>query len=157
MKKICMLCLSLLLVLTIVGCQKAESNNTGQYSVTILNDYPIKNQLKASYQAGEEVTVELDTVTEQYYVFCVNDMVCEPSKSDLSSTYFTFAMPDENVVIDIYTMCTDVIPEVPRSPIYTKAVFHILWYFFSIQSCTCLHLLLFLFRLQIDARTLFHP
>ncbi len=123
MKKVLILCLSMLLVFAVVGCQKAETNNAGQYSVTILNDYPIKNQLKASYQAGEKVTVELDTVTEQYYVFCVNDMVCEPSKSDLSSTYFTFTMPNENVVIDIYTMGVDI----PTAPQYALTVTEGAW------------------------------
>ncbi len=103
MKKIIVLCLVLLVILSMVGCNKSDS-----YSVTIKDNYPIVNELKSNYQAGEEVTIQLETVTEQYYVLSVNGESQQQTKADMNYTYFTFIMPSENVTIVIDTLGVDI-------------------------------------------------
>ena len=76
------------------------------YTVEIANseNYPILNELKDSYEVGEKVTIELETITEHYYVLYVNGVEQSPDESisnDWSVTYYTFSMPAENVIITI--------------------------------------------------------
>lgn len=97
MRKYIALFSAVILVLCLVGCAETE------YDVSIANDYPIVNELKKTYSAGEEVTVILETITEHYYVLSVNGVEHEMDfvASDMVFTYFTFTMPNEDVVIEI--------------------------------------------------------
>ncbi len=107
MKRIIVICLALLVVLSVVGCSKTDS-----YSLTIKDNFPIVNELKSNYQAGEEVTIQLGTVTEQYYILSVNGEEQQQTYADMNYTYFTFAMPGEDVTIIIDTVSVD-IPSAP--------------------------------------------
>ncbi len=109
MKKIIAVCLALVVVLSVVGCSKTDS-----YSVTIKDNFPIVNELKSTYQAGEEVTIQLATVTEQYYVLYVNGEEQQQTNMDMLYTYFTFAMPSEDVTIVIDIVGVD-IPYPPQT------------------------------------------
>ena len=85
------------------------------YTVEITNseNYPILNGLKASYRMGEKVTIELETITEHYYVLYVNGVEQSPDETgtnDWSVTCYTFSMPAENVIITIEDRWVD-IPE----------------------------------------------
>ena len=85
------------------------------YTVEITNseNYPILNELKASYRKGEKVTIELETITEHYYVLYVNGVEQSPDETgtnDWSVTCYTFSMPAENVIITIEDRWVD-IPE----------------------------------------------
>ena len=85
------------------------------YTVEITNseNYPILNELKASYRMGEKVTIELETITEHYYVLYVNGVEQSPDETgtnDWSVTCYTFSMPAENVIITIEDRWVD-IPE----------------------------------------------
>ena len=85
------------------------------YTVEITNseNYPILNELKASYRMGEKVTIELETITEHYYVLYVNGVEKSPNETgtnDWSVTCYTFSMPAENVIITIEDRWVD-IPE----------------------------------------------
>lgn len=86
-----------------------------KYKVTIADNYPIVNELKSSYAVGEEVTIQLPTLTEHYYEFFVNGVEQEMNR-ELSSwdayTYFTFTMPEEDVLVTIKDVSVD-IPEAP--------------------------------------------
>ena len=88
------------------------------YTVEITNseNYPILNELKASYRMGEKVTIELETITEHYYVLYVNGVEQSPDETgtnDWSVTCYTFSMPAENVIITIEDRWVD-IPENPQ-------------------------------------------
>ncbi len=89
-----------------------------KYKVTIADNYPIVNELKSSYAAGEEVTIQLDALTEHYYELYVND-VRQEMNMELSGwdtfTYFTFTMPEEDVLVTIEDCWVD-IPEEPQQP-----------------------------------------
>ena len=80
------------------------------YSVTIINNFPIVNQLEDHYWAGETVTIKLETITEHYYTVEVNgeDVEMDVEKSDLEYTYFTFTMPYENTEIYIEEHWVDI-------------------------------------------------
>ena len=85
------------------------------YTVEITNseNYPILNELKASYRMGEKVTIELETITEHYYILYVNGVEQSPDETgtnDWSVTCYTFSMPAENVIITIEDRWVD-IPE----------------------------------------------
>lgn len=89
-----------------------------KYKVTIADNYPIVNELKNSYGAGEEVTIQLATLTEHYYELFVNGVEQEMNM-ELSSwdtyTYFTFTMPEEDVLVTIEDRWVE-IPEGPQQP-----------------------------------------
>ena len=95
MKKAIVLFLSLVCTLGLIACTQKE------YKVEFARDYGIVNSLKETYAPGEEVTVELATFTEGWYVLYVNGVEQEISSSDSESTYFTFTMPSEDVLITI--------------------------------------------------------
>ena len=62
---------------------------------------------------GEKVTIELETITEHYYVLYVNGVEQSPDETgtnDWSVTCYTFSMPAENVIITIEDRWVD-IPE----------------------------------------------
>lgn len=111
------------------GCDRASSQNDGsqptgekyqaeieKYKVEILNadDFDIESELKDFYTAGENVTIQLATITEHYYVLSVNGAEQTPdnSRSDNTYTYYTFVMPNENVTVKIEDRWVD-IPEAP--------------------------------------------
>ena len=125
MKRTLLILIVLLLCLSVfIGCDNVLSQNGGSqttdsfetlYTVEIANseNYPILNELKASYRMGEKVTIELETVTEHYYVLYVNGVEQSPDETgtnDWSVTCYTFSMPAENVIITIEDRWVD-IPE----------------------------------------------
>ena len=72
------------------------------YTVKIVDDYPLENELKRGYPAGATVTVVLPTITEHaYHVFINGDRCAQDKKSNLEYSFFTFTMPDQDVVIEI--------------------------------------------------------
>lgn len=93
------------------------------YTVNIIGDYQLENSLKDTYEAGEQVTIKLATITEHYYVVHANgvEQPMDMDASDLTYTYFTFTMPAEDVLIDIEGVSVD-IPEVVE-PLVTIAEF----------------------------------
>ncbi len=105
MKKYLTLFLSVVLTFSLAACSK-------KYKVTFASDYEIVNELKEAYSAGEEVTVQLPTITEHSYVLFLNgakrDM--DLARSDLEFTYFVFPMPEEDVLVEIEDRWFD-IPE----------------------------------------------
>ena len=112
MKRASTFILMIVCVLGTVACTQQK------YKVTIADNYPIINELKSSYAAGEEVTIQLATLTEHYYELFVNGMEQEMDM-ELSSwdkyTYFTFLMPEEDVLVTIEDVSVD-IPEAPQQP-----------------------------------------
>ncbi len=103
MKKYAALLLSVLLGLPLAACAE-------KYTVTIAEDYPIANELEEAYAAGEEVTIQLDTVTEQGYALFVNGVKqnIDLEKSNMVFTYFVFTMPSEDVVVEIEEYSVDI-------------------------------------------------
>ena len=109
MKKIIAFFLSFILLSGMPACNQAK------YKVEIADNYEISNKLKNAYSAGEEVTIRLETITEHYYVLWVNGIEQEPDRdsSDMMFTYFTFTMPNEDVLIEIEDRWVD-IPDPPQ-------------------------------------------
>jgi len=109
MKRIAIFIVMIVCMLGTVACTQPR------YKVTIVDNYPIINELKSSYAAGEEVTIQLATLTEHYYELFVNGVEQEMDM-ELSSwdayTYFTFTMPKEDVLVTIKDVSVD-IPEAP--------------------------------------------
>ena len=104
MKKMIACLLSLILLSGMTAC------NQTKYKVEIADNHAIANELKNAYSAGEEVTIQLETITEHYYVLLVNGVQQEPDRdaSDMMFTYFTFIMPDEDVLIEIEDRWVDI-------------------------------------------------
>ena len=104
MKKMIAFLLSLILLSGMTAC------NQTKYKVEIADNHAIANELKNAYSAGEEVTIQLETITEHYYVLWVNGVQQEPDRdaSDMMFTYFTFIMPDEDVLIEIEDRWVDI-------------------------------------------------
>jgi hypothetical protein len=96
------------LILACGGCGQRK------YKVQIAGDYPIVNHLESSYTPGEEVTVQLATVTEHYYVLTVNGVEQAMDSSDLNYTYFTFSMPQEDILIEIRQKGAAPMPTAPE-------------------------------------------
>ena len=122
MKKLITLVLALVCVMGLMACTASEINNTdlqaetnkNAYKVEIANNYPIENTIKSNYEAGEEVTIKLCTVTEHYYVVSINgtELDFDRDASDMIYTYYTFTMPSKDVLIEI----TDVSVDIPEAP-----------------------------------------
>lgn len=112
MRRLVIILLALCVLVGIVGCKKVPAKET--YKVTITDNYPIANALESTYAPGETVTIQLETITEHYYVLTVNGVAQEMDReaSDLTYTYFTFTMPKENVVVEI----TDQWVTIPPAP-----------------------------------------
>ena len=123
MNKVIALVLILACVLCLVACAAGDIDNTNPqtettkktYMVEIANDYPIENTLKSAYEAGEEVTIKLSTITEHYYILTVNgtELDFDRGASDITYTYYTFTMPSKDVLIEIADVSVD-IPEAPQ-------------------------------------------
>lgn len=112
MKNLMAFLLAVCCAIGLSGCKKTE------YSVTIADNYPIANTLENTYQSGEQVTIKLETVTEHYYVLKVNGVEQDMDReaSDLVYTYFTFPMPNEDVVVQIEDRGVE-IPPAPETPV----------------------------------------
>lgn len=109
MKKCLIFVVLMLCIFGIVSCGQQK------YKVQIADNYPIENELKSSYAAGEEVTIQLVSITEHYYELYINGVKQEINKeiSDWRGyTYFTFTMPEEDVLITIEDRWVD-IPDGP--------------------------------------------
>lgn len=83
------------------------------YKVEFADDYgfSIINDIKETYLPGETVLIELGTVTEHYYVVRVNGVQLSPDETvseDWTSTYYTFIMPNKNVMIEIEDRWVDI-------------------------------------------------
>ena len=72
------------------------------------------NELQDSYFEGDEITVQLPTITEHYYTLTVNGIEAQLDRinSSIEYTYFTFIMPNEDAIIEIEEHSVD-IPEAP--------------------------------------------
>lgn len=115
--------MTLVYVVNLVAC---SADNTGNikpltettnttYKVKIVDDYPIENTLNNTYEAGEQVTIKLSTITEHYYIVYVNgvEQDFDRDASDMAFTYYTFTMPSKDVLIEIKDVSVD-IPELPQ-------------------------------------------
>ncbi len=80
------------------------------YKVDVTGDYQLENSLKDTYEAGEQVTIKLATITEHYYVVYANsvEQPMDMDTSDLTYTYFTFTMPAEDVSVEIEGVYVDI-------------------------------------------------
>ena len=120
MKKFLTLVSVLACALSLVACAAGDLYNTNlqtettknTYTVEIANNYPIENTLNNTYEAGEQVTIQLSTITEHYYMVYVNgvEQDFDRDASDMSYTYYTFTMPSSDVLIKIKDVSVD-IPE----------------------------------------------
>ena len=123
MKKLIALVLVLACALCLVACAAGDIDNTNPqtettkntYMVEIADNYPIENTLKSAYEAGEQVTIKLSTITEHYYIVTVNgtEMDFDRDASDMTYTYYTFTMPSKDVLIEIADVSVD-IPDAPQ-------------------------------------------
>lgn len=123
MKKLIALVLVLACALCLVACAAGDIDNTNPqtettkntYMVEIADNYPIENTLKSAYEAGEQVTIKLSTITEHYYIVTVNgtELDFDRDASDMTYTYYTFTMPSKDVLIEIADVSVD-IPDAPQ-------------------------------------------
>ena len=123
MKRLIALVLALACALCLMACAASDIGNTNPqtgttkntYMVEIADNYPIENTLKSAYEAGEQVTIKLSTITEHYYIVTVNgtEMDFDRDASDMTYTYYTFTMPSKDVLIEIADVSVD-IPEAPQ-------------------------------------------
>lgn len=92
----------------LANAQEEETNKV--YKIEIADSYPIENTLKSAYEAGETVTIQLSTITEHYYKVYVNgsEQAMDTAASDLTYSYYTFTMPDEDVLIEIEDISVDI-------------------------------------------------
>ena len=98
--------LALLLVVAIlfaVGCAAKK------YQVEVEGRHKLASEIKDSYAAGEEIKLQLETVTGHYYVVSVNGEKQEMDReaSDAEYTYYTFTMPEEDILIKIESKWAD--------------------------------------------------
>ncbi len=96
--------LALLLVAAILfaaGCAAKK------YQVEVEGRHKLASEIKDSYAAGEEIKLQLETVTGHYYVVSVNGEKLERDTSDAEYTYYTFTMPEEDILIKIESKWAD--------------------------------------------------
>lgn len=121
MRKLFLFLLAVSCMIVLTACSSRETIGSNQqiesmsatYRVEIIdNSHPVVNPLENAYKAGEQITLQLETVTEGYYVVFVNDVEqpMDMEASDRYYTFFTFTMPDEDIVIRIERVSVD-IPE----------------------------------------------
>lgn len=94
-----------------------KSQDPQKFKLTIQSDYAdnIVNELEDSYLAGEKIVIQLETITEHYYVVTANNITLPQADSRLEYTYFVFSMPEEDVVLSI----TQKGVEIPPPPVET--------------------------------------
>ena len=92
----------------LANAQEEETNKV--YKIEIADSYPIENTLKSAYEAGETVTIQLSTITEHYYKVYVNgaEQAMDTAASDMTYSYYSFTMPDEDVIIKIEDISVDI-------------------------------------------------
>ena len=123
MKRLIALVLALACALCLMACAAGDIDNSNQqtetakntYRVEITDNYPIENTIKSAYEAGDQVTIKLSTITEHYYIVTVNgtELDFDRDASDMTYTYYTFTMPSKDVLIEIADVSVD-IPEAPQ-------------------------------------------
>lgn len=96
MKKMTTILLLLAMVFLLFGCSQEET-----YKLEIQNGISVMNEVKSEYAAGEEVTIQLETMSEHYYIVTVNGKEIERTKSDAGDTVYSFTMPEEDVLVKI--------------------------------------------------------
>ncbi len=118
MKKLIVLFLTLACLMSLIACsandtnlakpQEEETNKV--YKIEIADNYPIENTLKSAYEAGETVTIQLSTITEHYYKVYANgtELAMDTAASDLTYSYYSFTMPEEDVLIEIEDISVDI-------------------------------------------------
>ncbi len=118
MKKLIVLFLTLACLMSLIACsandtnlakpQEEETNKV--YKIEIADNYPIENTLKSAYEAGETVTIQLSTITEHYYKVYANgtELAMDTAASDLTYSYYSFTMPEEDVLIEIEDVSVDI-------------------------------------------------
>ncbi|MBQ8416695.1 MAG: hypothetical protein IJX13_07370 [Clostridia bacterium] len=82
-----------------------------KFKIEFADDYEIVNEVKEAYFEGEEVVIQLPTITEHYYVLYVNGVKQEPDETvsnDWTYIYYTFTMPNEDVLIKIEDISVDI-------------------------------------------------
>lgn len=89
-----------------------SSENPQKFKLSITGNYAdnIVNELEDSYLAGEKITIQLETITEHYYVVTMNGITLPQAESSLEYTWFGFRMPEEDVVISITQKGVDIPP-----------------------------------------------
>ena len=89
-----------------------SSENPQKFKLSITGEYAdnMVDELEDSYLAGEKITIQLQTVTEHYYIVKVNGTAIPQTDSDLEYTWFSFKMPEEDVVISITQKAVDIPP-----------------------------------------------
>ena len=88
-----------------------SSSDETPYKVEFAGNYDIINDIKETYSAGEKVLIQLGTITEHYYVVYVNGVSLSPDETvsdDRTFTYYTFVMPNKNVMIKIEDRYVDI-------------------------------------------------
>ncbi len=80
----------------------------GEYTLTIANNMPLVDELKDKYESGEEITLKLYSVTEQYYRVRVNGKEINASSFDMDHTVFIFTMPARDTVVEIEEVSVDI-------------------------------------------------
>lgn len=89
-----------------------SSENPQKFKLSITGNYAdnIVNELEDSYLEGEKITIQLETITEHYYVVTMNGITLPQAESSLEYTWFGFRMPEEDVVISITQKGVDIPP-----------------------------------------------
>lgn len=110
MKKVILL---LLCMFCLAGC--TEQEEIAELKCVVEGSYAYQVEgLDRTYAPGEEVTIHLWNVTEQYYTVTVNGvpvgMDPDPSNPDPNSdyVYYTFFMPNQDAVIVIEEHWVDI-------------------------------------------------
>ena len=94
-----------------IASEKTAVSDSISYTVEIADhSHPVINALESTYKAGDQVTIQLGTVTEGYYAVYVNGAELDPDRaaSDRTYTCYTFTMPSEDVLIEIESISVDI-------------------------------------------------
>ena len=110
MKKLIALVLVLATIFALAACSFKEKYRLEFFAA--YGDYEILNDVDRAYAAGDEVTIQLATVTEQYYIVYVNgtEIPRDDDASDMEYSFYTFTMPAEDVVVKIETKGAQMMP-----------------------------------------------
>lgn len=109
MKKLTATVLVLVLVFVLLGCSQET-----KYKLEISDDSLVISEMKREYAAGEEVTIQLCTITEHYYIVSVNGQEIDKAPSERGTIYYSFTMPEEDVLVEIESIYVDI----PYPPSY---------------------------------------
>jgi len=109
MKKLTATVLVFVLVFVLFGCSQET-----KYKLEISDDSVVIGEMKSEYAAGEEVTLQLWTISEHYYIVSVNGETIDKAPSEKGTTYYSFTMPEEDVLLEIESIYVDI----PYPPSY---------------------------------------